>query len=271
LVTTPTSAGRAAAANRGFETADGDYVVLHDDDDLWHPAFLERTVSHLDDAPDVVAVVVPTDILVERAEGDSYVEVERRPFRPPGELVTLFDLILINRVVPISMLIRRTVLEKLHGWDETLRCVGDWEFNLRLALEGQIDFLRGETLAFWMHRPDQPAGPTANSLYAESADHFEFDRIVRNRALRPDDTHHQIGQLLFLAKFIDERIAEAERQSANRLGISMEQLMSRVERLEALVSERFDQVQMDVEYYSPGATIKRALRRLGRHSTEAQG
>jgi glycosyltransferase involved in cell wall biosynthesis len=242
--------GRPAAANRGFDNVSGDYVVLHDDDDLWHPDFLRRTADYLDATPDAVAVTVPTEFVTEQAQGDDFIDVGRRPFNPPGEVVTLFDLILINRIVPISMLIRGSVLKEIGGWDEALKCVGDWEFNLRLATRGQIGYLRGQTLAFWMHRPDLTQGSLANSMYGSTDGHFEFDRLVRDRALLPGDTHHQIGQLLYLSKFIDEQLHAAE----NRI----------VDRLRMRIGHVQDELRRDVEYYSLGATARRNLRRMMR-------
>lgn len=240
------SSGRPAAANRGFEHAVGEYVVVHDDDDLWHPDFLRRTVDYLDEHSLAVAVAVPTEIVIERPEGEAFVEVERRPFAPPGDIVSLMDLIVINRVVPISMLIRRTIMEALGAWDETLLCVEDWEFNLRLATEGPIGYLRGEALAFWMQRPSMQDGPDANSMFTSTDQHFEFDRLVRDRALREGDRHHDIGHLLYLSKFIDERVRNAE----NRMLRQMESVRNDLRR--------------DVEYYSFGATVRRAARRLRR-------
>lgn len=240
VVHNPESGGRPAAANRGFERANSDYVILHDDDDLWHAEFLARTVAHLDAHPESVAVSVPTEIVTEEADGDVFVEIDRRPFNPPGDIVSLFDLILINRIVPISLLVRGSVQQKIGGWDEMLLCVGDWDFNLRLAAVGRIDYLRGDVLAYWMHRPGVATGSLANSMYSSTTGHFEFDRLVRERSLRADGPHHEISQLLYLSKFIDERIEAAE----NRI-------------IEAVTAR----LQGSAEYYSPGATLRRAVRR----------
>ena len=41
----PNGLGRSAAANAGVHGVTTDYVVLHDDDDLWDPGFLEATAA----------------------------------------------------------------------------------------------------------------------------------------------------------------------------------------------------------------------------------
>ena len=41
----PGAGGRCIAANVGVRAAGTEFVVLHDDDDRWHPEFLARTVA----------------------------------------------------------------------------------------------------------------------------------------------------------------------------------------------------------------------------------
>ena len=50
-IDSPVPGGRCAAANAGIRAAKGEYIVLHDDDDLWHPDFLARTTAALDASP----------------------------------------------------------------------------------------------------------------------------------------------------------------------------------------------------------------------------
>lgn len=40
------SMGRGAALRTGIEQAERDLLTVHDDDDLWHPQFLEKLLSH---------------------------------------------------------------------------------------------------------------------------------------------------------------------------------------------------------------------------------
>lgn len=48
--------GRAAAANRGYDAATGDYVAVLDADDLMHPERLAKQVDFMDAHPDVGAL-----------------------------------------------------------------------------------------------------------------------------------------------------------------------------------------------------------------------
>lgn len=203
VVHLPRSGGMEAASNAGVQLATAQYLVIHDDDDTWDPEFLARTVAHLQANPDALAVAVSTEIVVERAEGAGFVEVERRSFVPPGESVSLFDLLTTNRVVPIGLLVRRDVVDDLGGFDESLDVVGDWDFNLRLVTRGRVDYLPGPPLAQWRQRPSA-TGSSANSMFAARAEHTRFDRIVRDRALRAEAAEIGLGTPLFVARLVDE-------------------------------------------------------------------
>lgn len=194
-----------AAANLGAQQGSGEFVVVHDDDDTWHPEFLARTVAALDAQPAAVAVAVRTTIIRERLEGDKVTELSRTTWDPPGDVITLFDMLLTNRVVPISLLVRRSVYETIGWYDPALKAVGDWEFNLRLTRHGHVPFLGDQALAFWHQRP-KATGAHSNSIYGSDDEHFNHDRFVRDRALREYVDAHGIGGLLFLTKYIDERM-----------------------------------------------------------------
>lgn len=192
-----------AAANLGAQRARGEFVVIHDDDDTWAPGFLRVMVDALDADEEAVAAAARTEIIYERIEGDREIELSRAPFVPPGEMVTIYDLLQTNRVVPISLLVRRRVYDEIGWYDPALRAVGDWEFNLRLVRHGRVLFVGDVPLAFWHQRP-HATGAASNSVFGETLDHMQFDRIVRDRALREYIDRNGIGGLLYLSKFIEE-------------------------------------------------------------------
>jgi glycosyltransferase involved in cell wall biosynthesis len=192
-----------AAANLGAQRARGEFVVIHDDDDTWDPDFLRVMVDALDADAEAVAAAARTEIVFERIDGDRQIELGRAPFVPPGEMVTMYDLLQTNRVVPISLLIRRRVYDEIGWYDPALRAVGDWEFNLRLVRHGNVLFVGDEPLAFWHQRP-HATDATSNSVFGESLDHMQFDRMVRDRALKEYVDRNGIGGLLYLSKYIEE-------------------------------------------------------------------
>jgi glycosyltransferase involved in cell wall biosynthesis len=198
--------GRCAAANTGVEALDGEYVVLHDDDDLWHPSFLERTVAYLDAHPQDSGVGVATAIVYEERRGERWVETSRVPFWADLDALRFIDLLEVNRAVPISLLYRRAVHDEVGYYDETLDAVEDWEFYLRVLARGTLGFIRGEALAYWTQRPGV-GGPDGNSMFALEHLHQRDDIAVRDREVRAWVAANGLGLPLYLAE-MERRIRE---------------------------------------------------------------
>lgn len=192
-----------AAANLGVQRAGGEFVVVHDDDDTWHPDYLRLMTEALDADADAVAAAARTEIVFERVDGTQVTELTRTPFVPPGEMITMYDMLQANRVVPIALLVRRRVYDEIGLYDPALLAVGDWEFNLRLVRHGSVIFVGDEPLAFWHQRPHS-VGSASNSVFAGNLDHMQFDRLVRDRAIAEYVERNGIGGLLYLSKYIEE-------------------------------------------------------------------
>ncbi len=205
LLALPESVGIPAAANRGIEAGDGEFVAIHDDDDTWHPAFLTRTVEHLR-ATDDLAVATRIDIVWEEQIGNRLVETGREGFHPAMLEVTYFDLLRFNHVVPIGMVFRRTAYDELGPMDERCEVVDDWVFNLSLAETGRFGLI-DEVLAYW-HQRKNAKGDAGNTVIDGQHLHIRDDRRVRDRAVREYVAQHGPGGLLYLAKYIDERSYE---------------------------------------------------------------
>lgn len=223
VIHNPTSLGMEAAANQGVRAADAPYVAIHDDDDTWHPEFLERTAAWLSAHPEAPAVASRTEIIWERAHRTGFEEISREVFLPQLQQVTLADLLRFNTCVPISMLYRTSSLRDVGLFDESLLVTGDWECNIRLAVTGPIGFLGDEPLAYWHQRPGA-AGELGNSVIALKDDHRIADRLVRDRALRVSAQHGELGLSLYLTRFLDDRFDELHR---------------RIEHLEAVAGDTF--------------------------------
>lgn len=209
----PVATGRSAAANQGVRALGTEFVVLHDDDDLWAPAFLAATVAHLDARADLIGVVARTEIVTEAPDdgGAGFVETGRAPFWAGMTDITLTDLLERNRAVPIAYLYRRALHDDVGYYREDIHAVEDWELHLRTIVRHRIGYLDpGVPLAFWMHR-EGVAGELGNSMYALADEHVRYDRLVRDDALRAYAETHGLGLPLYLSAYIR---TEVERQLA---------------------------------------------------------
>ncbi|WP_322409609.1 glycosyltransferase family 2 protein [Microbacterium invictum] len=174
--------GRCRAANTGIAASRAEFVVLHDDDDLWRDGFLASSVQWLDEHPDDIGVMCRTEIRYEKLVNGTWTTVGIAPFWPELARISLSEMLEVNRAVPISFLYRRSVHDEVGGYDETLDAVEDWEFTLRVLSRHTIGFIP-DVLAIWTQRPSA-AGAEANSMFALSAEHRRDDSLVRDRELR---------------------------------------------------------------------------------------
>jgi glycosyltransferase involved in cell wall biosynthesis len=197
------SDGMESAANIGVRALSSRYVAIHDDDDSWERPFLAATVDALEKEAGFVGVVTHSTTVLEQLVGETIVTINRRRRNPQLHAVQLSDLAVTNLFPPISLLFRRAAYEAVGGFNEGFPVLGDWEFNLKLAVEGDILVLP-RTLANYHVRAD--GGPAAaryaNSIVADRLQHQLQDALFRNRLLRADMAAGRIGigTLLALAR-----------------------------------------------------------------------
>ena len=222
-----------AASNAGLAATESEFVAIHDDDDLWAPEFLERTVGALR-ASD--ALICSTRVVerYERETPEGEFEVyEERIFHDGLPGFGLQFLYRTNRAVPIGILYRRRLHELVGFYDESLPVVGDWEFNLRAAAVTEV-LLVDEPLAYWSLRPDAD-GADANSVQRQ-AEHARFDASVRARAIRDDlQSGGRPGPYLYQAHLmadLERRVIDGHDLTRESLDL-LRSLGERLERIEA--------------------------------------
>jgi glycosyltransferase involved in cell wall biosynthesis len=166
LVHRERSEGGGAASNSGIAASRSRYVVVHDDDDTWHPEFLRKTVSYLRDAKGQVrAVATGTEMVLERLEGDGMVELRRRPMPAPPLPVSAASLRRRNPFPPIALLYERGASEAIGHFRTNIPLLTDWDFVVRFAERFQIEYLP-QSLAYWHRRKITKRQPGVYSNYS---------------------------------------------------------------------------------------------------------
>jgi len=209
IVSAARSRGRWVSANAGVLASNAPLVVIHDDDDTWDPHFLQQCVNYLDENPQAGGVVSRIEIVWEREVADGFETVSTEIFQPDLAAPTLADTLLFNRFVPIAFVYRRSLHEELGLYDDTLPVVGDWAFNLKVLARGPLEYLSDEPLARWHQRVDA-RGSSANSVIGSRSAHDRFDARIRDDALREHVSSQGLGLVLYLTKFIDQRLVDVE-------------------------------------------------------------
>ena len=263
-----------AASNAGLAATTSEYVAIHDDDDLWAPEFLERTVAALEESG---ALMCTTRVVerYERENADGEFEVyEERIFHDGLPGMGLQFLFRTNRAVPIGILYRRSLHELVGFYDESLPVVGDWEFNMRAASVADI-LLVDEPLAYWSLRPDAE-GAEANSVKRQ-ADHARFDSLVRARAIREDlQAGARPGAYLYqahLAADLERRVIDGHDLTRESLDIlrSIESRLERIEARQQAIENRQQAIEERLRVLKHLRTPGRALRSLAKRSLVRRG
>lgn len=210
LIDNPVSVGMEAASNLGVRAIDTEFVVIHDDDDQWHPDFLKKSVRFLQGprarAAGFNGVLSRALRVSERIDGDRVTVLGAEPYMPWVSEVPLAQMAVGNFFAPISFVYRRHMFDEIGGYDESLPVLGDWRFNLDFLARSNIGFMN--SYLAWYHQRDGGASHPvyANSVVGARSLHGQYFSVVTNAILRSEQTAP--GLKLAVANAHQQRIFE---------------------------------------------------------------
>jgi glycosyltransferase involved in cell wall biosynthesis len=127
--------GAQAARNTGIATAGGSYIAFLDSDNQWLPRKLERQMALFFNHDASLGVVYCGYSKVSPA-GDVLQEYVPR-HRGMVYKQTLADWLTDTSTI----VVRKDILEKIHGFDETVSSHQEWDLCIHLARECNFDFV----------------------------------------------------------------------------------------------------------------------------------
>lgn len=133
----------SAARNTGVKNSNGDLLCFLDDDDLYKANKVQDSVEKFNELDNSFGMVYCSVEI--KSEKESYV----RKAKKSGDL--LFDLLMHNVVIGSgSLCVKRSVFEKVNGFDTTFKRHQDYEFTARVADKYKISPI--ENVGYVYHR-----------------------------------------------------------------------------------------------------------------------
>lgn len=193
------NSGVAAARNRGFREATGNYVAFLDSDDVWNPRKLELQLHVLEHFSDVGMVWTEMDAVDEsgRLVSPRYLRKMYSAYADFSfdsawdESVTLGDvwpgvpsewaevgvhcgdiyssMFMGNLVHTSTVVLRKTTREAVGEFDETLVKTGeDYDYHFRTCAEGRVALLDLPLVRYQVGGADQLTSPELSDLIARN-------------------------------------------------------------------------------------------------------
>ena len=164
----PKNGGASIARNTGIKMASGELIVFIDSDDLLAPKHIETAVRVFQSQPNVGLFACDSTIIGTEGEvlfgGKTWHEIQSELKRYPVRTGprTLQDVFVFSNIFP-GFTLPKVVLEKLHGFDQSIFPMDDYDLMLRVAGLGYDVYYQHEPLALRREHTGQCSGP-ANSV-----------------------------------------------------------------------------------------------------------
>lgn len=155
--------GACAARNAGIKKAKGNYIAFLDDDDIWLPNKLEEQIKVI--SAETVLVYcngwrVDKNFCPEKT-------VEYRDSSCFQNKMSFEKLLEKNYIgTTTQLLVKKSSLDRIYGFDEELPARQDYDLCLRLSMQGELVGVNQHLFVHYIHSEKQISKSSAASLIA---------------------------------------------------------------------------------------------------------
>jgi succinoglycan biosynthesis protein ExoO len=206
-VVTAENGGCAAARNRGFEAAGGEFGVLLDSDDQLGPGYLSAMSAFIDARPGFDIYSCNGTRVLSEARSEPFLS---GPAYARETSWTLDDIILVNRIY-ITAVLRRELWARIGGFTVGQRYAEDYDFWLRALASGARQIYTPKRLGIYFERAD---GKSKNRLPHAEAQIAMFTRL----SAMPELTEKQRQLCAEKIGLLGKRIARIELEARLQRG-----------------------------------------------------
>lgn len=187
--------GACAARNLGISRANGHFIAFLDDDDEWIPNKLEVQVNAITDKS---VLIYCNGWRVDKRTNPETVS-EYRSSEHFIDRVTFKQLLEKNHIGTTSqLLIKKSVLIELNGFDEELPARQDYDLCLRLALCGDILGINDHLFVHYIHFENQISKSSIASLEAYKKLYLKYKNYYDQHKYAKSNLFLKIGRMELL-------------------------------------------------------------------------
>lgn len=163
--------GESVARNHGIKCARGEYIAFLDSDDLWHPTKLARQLVSLRENPSVGLVFCQAT----KIDADGRVLPGPALGAESSDMPLTFEnLCRRNLFAPSTVVMRRTLLDAVGGFDPAIQYGEDWDLWLRSVLVAQMQGIPEPLASIRLHRGGQWRFPRPDKVQRVLTDHLRL-------------------------------------------------------------------------------------------------
>ena len=127
IIDKETKPGAPYARNKGLKIANGEYIQFLDADDIIEAIKIEQQVEHL--------LLTGADVVVsDRIVKNETLEIEKERFTFQKVINNSLETAIVQIIITGNPLYKKSIVEKIGGYNENLESAQDWDFHIRLVL-----------------------------------------------------------------------------------------------------------------------------------------